>query len=84
MREVAIESFAGVDAWSEAIATRLAQTLGDALRDAGRAFFAGPGGSTPAPVYRRLAATNLDWAKVAVTLVDEHYVPETSRAPTPG
>jgi len=78
MREVAIESFAGVDAWSEAIATRLAQTLGDALRDAGRAFFAGPGGSTPAPVYRRLAATNLDWAKVAVTLVDERYVPETS------
>ncbi len=78
MREVEIESFAGVDAWAEAIAARLAETLGDALRDAGRAVFAGPGGSTPAPVYRRLAATALDWANVAVTLVDERYVPETS------
>ena len=78
MREVAIESFAGVDAWAEAIAVRLAQTLGDALRDAGRAVLAGPGGSTPAPVYRRLAETDLDWSNIAVTLVDERYVPETS------
>ena len=48
------------------------------MRDTGAALFAGPGGSTPAPVYRRLAATDLDWSKVAVTLVDERYVPETS------
>ena len=48
------------------------------MRDKGAALFAGPGGSTPAPVYRRLATTDLDWSKVAVTLVDERYVPETS------
>ena len=73
-----IETFASVDAWAEAIATRLSETLAAAVRDTGAALFAGPGGSTPAPVYRRLAATDLDWSKVAVTLVDERYVPETS------
>lgn len=74
----AIETFAGVDAWAEAIASRLSETLAIAVRDKGAALFAGPGGSTPAPVYRRLATTDLDWSKVAVTLVDERYVPETS------
>ena len=74
----AIEAFASVEAWAEAIAARLAETLGAAVRDNGQALFAGPGGSTPAPVYRRLAATDLDWSKIAVALVDERYVPETS------
>lgn len=73
-----IETFAGVDAWAEAIAARLSETLAGAVRDTGAALFAGPGGSTPAPIYRRLAATDLDWSKIAVTLVDERYVPETS------
>ena len=74
----AIETFPTVDAWAETTAARLGETLGAALRDNGRAVFAGPGGSTPAPVYRRLAAMDLDWSKIAVTLVDERYVPETS------
>ncbi|GAW42214.1 6-phosphogluconolactonase [Brevundimonas sp. SH203] len=73
-----IETFATVDAWAEAIAARLSETLSAAVRDTGSALFAGPGGSTPAPVYRRLATTDLDWSRVAVTLVDERYVPETS------
>ena len=73
-----IEAFATVDAWAEATAARLGETLGAALRDNGRAFFAGPGGSTPAPVYRRLAAMDLDWSNIAVTLVDERYIPESS------
>jgi 6-phosphogluconolactonase len=73
-----IESFATVDAWAEAIAARLGETLSVAIRNNGKALFAGPGGSTPAPVYRRLASIELDWAKVAITLVDERYVPETS------
>jgi len=73
-----IETFPAVDVWAEAIAARLGETLGAALRDNGRAFFAGSGGTTPAPVYRHLAAMDLDWANIAVTLVDERYVPETS------
>jgi 6-phosphogluconolactonase len=73
-----IEAFATVDAWAEAIAARLGETLAAAVKQNGRALFAGPGGSTPAPVYRRLAAMELDWSNIAVTLVDERYVPETS------
>ena len=73
-----IETFPTVDVWAEAIAARLGETLGAALRDNGRAFLAGPGGTTPAPVYRHLLAMDLDWANIAVTLVDERYVPETS------
>ena len=79
MREpAAIESFDTADAWAAAIAARLEETLAAAVIDNGKAFFAGPGGSTPAPVYARMAQADIDWARVAVTLVDERYVPETS------
>ncbi|RZJ97176.1 MAG: 6-phosphogluconolactonase [Brevundimonas sp.] len=73
-----IESFATVELWAEAIAARLGETLGAAVRDNGRAVFAGPGGTTPSPVYRQLSAMDLGWSNIAVTLVDERYVPETS------
>lgn len=32
------------------------------------------GGSTPAPLYRRLAKAPLDWARVDIALVDERWV----------
>ncbi len=73
-----VESFPTVAAWAEAIAARLGETLSAAVAAKGAALFAGPGGSTPAPVYRHLAAMDLDWSRIAVTLVDERYVPETS------
>lgn len=73
-----IEAYGDVDSWAAAIAGRLEETLGAAVIDQGRAFFAGPGGSTPSPVYARMAKADIDWSKVAVTLVDERYVPETS------
>ncbi|KAK0332550.1 hypothetical protein LTR94_024409 [Friedmanniomyces endolithicus] len=74
------------EAWAEsgqkpdeyAIAARLGETLHKALDEQGQALFAGPGGTTPSPVYQRLSNLDLDWSKVAVTLVDERYVPETS------
>lgn len=78
-----IENFPSPDAWAEAAAARLAGALTEALAADGRALFAGAGGSTPAPIYARLAEGNLDWAdldwaRVTATLVDERYVPETS------
>lgn len=73
-----IESFPTVEAWAAACATRLASDLSDAVTAKGRALFAGSGGSTPSPIYARLAQTDVDWAKVAVTLIDERYVPHTS------
>ncbi len=73
-----IEIFADRDAWADACAARLTNSLAAALADTGKAVFAGSGGSTPAPIYRRMAGADLDWSRVAVTLIDERYVPETS------
>ncbi|WP_292062050.1 6-phosphogluconolactonase [Brevundimonas sp. UBA7664] len=74
----AIESFADGEAWAAACAVRLTDALSAALAETGKAVFAGSGGSTPAPIYRRMARADLDWSRIAVTLIDERYVPETS------
>jgi len=73
-----IEVFTDGATWAEACAARLTETLSGAVAETGKAVFAGSGGSTPAPIYARMAAADLDWSKVAVTLIDERYVPETS------
>jgi len=75
---IEIEPFPAADAWAAAIAARLEATLAAAVIANGKAFFAGAGGSTPAPIYTALARADIDWARVVVTLVDERYVPETS------
>lgn len=74
----AVDIFPTADAWAQACADRLAQTLAEALASRGHAVFAGAGGSTPAPIYARLKDAELDWAAVTATLVDERHVPETS------
>ena len=73
-----IEAFSSTADWSEACAERLTSALGEGISAGGKAMFAGAGGSTPSPIYRRLADADLDWSKVAVTLVDERHVPESS------
>ena len=75
---IAIEALSSADDWSESCAERLAGALGEGISAGGKAMFAGAGGSTPSPIYRRLADADLDWSKVAVTLVDERHVPESS------
>ncbi len=75
---IAIETFPTLDTWAASIAGRIEETLGAAVLEHGRALFAGPGGSTPAPVYARLGQADIGWDRIAVTLVDERYVPETS------
>ncbi len=59
----------------------LAGVIADELRDAlarGRATLSVPGGTTPGPVFDLLAATELDWSRVAVLLNDERWVDEDS------
>jgi 6-phosphogluconolactonase len=73
-----IQTFPTAEAWADACAARLTDALAAAIAETGKGVFAGAGGSTPSPIYRLLAAANLDWSKVAVTLVDERYVPESS------
>lgn len=73
-----IQTFPDSSSWADACAARLSDTLSAALADTGKAVFAGSGGSTPSPIYARLARGPLDWSRVVVTLIDERYVPETS------
>lgn len=74
----AIQVLSSPAAWAAAAAARLAAALSEGLAAEGRAVFAGAGGSTPSPIYARLAKADLDWSNVTATLVDERYVPETS------
>ena len=78
MNQPSIETFPDGAAWADACAARLTEALSGALAESGRAVFAGSGGSTPAPIYRRMAQADLDWSRIAVTLIDERNVPETS------
>lgn len=61
----------------EALAAALASLVADELRKAlaakGRAVFAAPGGSTPAPFLAALAAQKLDWSRVTVMPGDERW-----------
>lgn len=78
MSSPVIETFPDKAAWAEAAAARLAEALAAGIVAEDHAVFAGAGGSTPAPIYARLAEADLDWSKVVATLVDERYVAETS------
>lgn len=48
-----------------------------ALASTGRATIAISGGNTPAPMFRKLAGSNIDWSKIHVFWVDERCVPPT-------
>lgn len=63
----------GADAAAD-IATRIAAILSDAIAARGVASIAVSGGRSPRPVLEALSATDLDWSKVVVTLVDERWV----------
>ncbi|MBK5947709.1 6-phosphogluconolactonase [Rhodobacter veldkampii DSM 11550] len=58
------------------LADRLASELSETLRMQGHASLCLPGGTTPGPVFDTLSGVDLDWAKVAVFLNDERWVPE--------
>lgn len=74
----AIETFPDAEAWADACAARLTDTLANALADSGKAVFAASGGMTPPPIYRRMAQVEIDWSRIVVTLIDERNVPQTS------
>lgn len=73
-----IEVFSNRTAAADAAAAAIERGLVEGLRQRARASFVGTGGSSPAPVYKRLGQARLDWARVVVTLSDERLVPPTS------
>lgn len=70
--------FTDGEALAAALAERVAATLAARLARDGTAALAVAGGSTPLRFFEILATRELDWAKVAVTLTDDRWVPEES------
>ncbi|WP_025659511.1 6-phosphogluconolactonase [Rhizobium sp. IBUN] len=56
------------------LADKVAASLSAAIDARGAATFAVSGGSTPKLFFQELSARDLDWTKVAITLVDERFV----------
>jgi 6-phosphogluconolactonase len=69
-----INRFDSNDALIIQLAEKVAADLQAAVEEKGRASMAVSGGSTPKSLFARLAAMNLPWAKVIITLVDERWV----------
>lgn len=61
--------------WAGGAADDIANALADALARKPRVRLLLSGGTTPAPVYERVANAGLDWARVDVGLVDERWLP---------
>lgn len=70
-----IEAFGSREALYDAAASTLLSALSTALAAQGHAGFAATGGTTPAPVYDRMAARTAPWDRITVTLTDERFVP---------
>ena len=73
-----VQSYADGEALAKAASDLIATSLAGSLRSRGRAALVATGGSTPAAAYRRLAAADIDWARVDVTLSDERWVPPSA------
>lgn len=63
----------------EAMAERICDILRDSIHRRGEASLAVSGGSSPIPLFARLAEMELQWIKVTVSLVDERWVEPESR-----
>jgi len=78
--EPLLHRYADRAALLDALAARVAGALEEALVQRGGATLAVSGGSTPKPLFERLARTPLEWKKVTITLVDERWVDPASDA----
>ncbi len=72
--------FADRDSLFDALALACARHLDRALAENGQASFLVSGGSTPAPLYRTLSESDLDWPNIHVALVDERWVDKDHEA----
>lgn len=75
MSQPQIEAFNSREDLYDAAASVLVEALTTAVAKRGQAGFAATGGTTPAPVYDRLALMTAPWDKVVVTLSDDRFVP---------
>jgi 6-phosphogluconolactonase len=73
-----MHEFLSREVLARALADDVAAVLVACLAREGGAALALSGGSTPILFLHALSRKTLDWARVAVTLVDDRWVPETS------
>ncbi|MFH2124615.1 MAG: 6-phosphogluconolactonase [Pseudomonadota bacterium] len=66
--------FPAADQLVTALAKRVGELLTEGVAERGQATLAVSGGSTPIPLFARLAETELPWDKVTIALVDERWV----------
>jgi 6-phosphogluconolactonase len=69
-----MRAFAEREALFDACAAAIAEALNAAIAARGHAGLIVTGGSTPAPVYERLAKSAVDWRMVSLTLSDDRWV----------
>ena len=72
---IRIEAFADRGAWADAAAA----AIGEALAASGARSFIATGGTTPGPIYDRLAKRDPGWASITVAPTDERFVDPISR-----
>ncbi|MBP0616775.1 6-phosphogluconolactonase [Jiella mangrovi] len=77
MSEPVFHRYETREALAEALASGVAAVLAGAIATEGTARLAVSGGSTPKLFFEKLAATEIDWHAVTITLVDERWVPES-------
>jgi len=65
------------DEMADAVAGDIGFIIESALDARGEALIAVPGGSTPLPIYKKLAAAKLNWKKVTIIPTDDRLVPLT-------
>ncbi len=70
--------FAGTDPWCDALVSRINELVLAALAMRGSASLVVSGGSTPVPLFRRLALAEWPWENVHITLADERWVASNS------
>jgi 6-phosphogluconolactonase len=76
--KIQLLDFPDPQALAEALARSVAEDLRDALATRDTASLALSGGNTPKAFMQALALQPLDWPRIAVTLVDERWVPESN------
>ncbi len=65
------------DEMADAVAGDIGFIIESALDARGEALIALPGGSTPLPIYKKLAQAKLNWKKVTIVPTDDRLVPLT-------
>ena len=81
---IKLEAFGSREDLYDAAASILVGALTTAVASHGRVGFAATGGTTPAPVYDRMATMTAPWDKVTVTLTDERFVPASDPSSNEG